>query len=252
VVFAIFKLSNQNEEVAWLLVALFQIALTAFMPSFVHRIFSSFVVVLALSMSLTIMGWANLMSGFVLFFSAFCWLNEFRYPQHMKKIRAIGYGLTLALILLKGTASFGHNPIGGVLGLHNPAVSPKPLIDELLIVAVALYVVWQLLQRYNQTISGRVAISSLLATLLLCGISLEVQGLTVGMVIILLGFSGANRVLFGLGIVSLLFYISSYYYLLDATLLEKSKTLFIAGIALLVVRWLLLRIFPLNEEAQHV
>ena len=116
---------------------------------------------------------------------------------------------------------------------------------------VTLYVVWHLLQRYGQSISERLSITALLGTLLLCAVSMEVQGITVGMVIILLGFAGANRVLLGLGIVSLLFYISSYYYLLDATLLDKSQTLLIVGLVLLIVRWLMLRILPVKKEAQH-
>ena len=115
---------------------------------------------------------------------------------------------------------------------------------------VTLYVVWHLLQRYGQAISERLSITALLGTLLLCAVSMEVQGITVGMFIILLGFAGANRVLLGLGIVSLLFYVSSYYYLLDATLLAKSQTLLIVGLVLLILRWLMLRILPVKKEAQ--
>ena len=84
-------------------------------------------------------------------------------------------------------------------------------IGESLIGIVTIYVVWHLLQRYGQAISERLSITALLGSLLLCGVSMEVQGITVGMVIILLGFAGANRVLISLGIISLLFYISSYY-----------------------------------------
>ena len=50
--------------------------------------------------------------------------------------------------------------------------------------------------------------------------------------------------LLGLGIASLLFYISSYYYLLDATLFAKAQTLLIVGLVLLAVRWLMVRIMP--------
>ena len=120
----------------------------------------------------------------------------------------------------------------------------KPWLGEVLIGLVTLYVVWHLLQRYDQRISERLSITTLLGTLFICGV-------TIGMVIILLGFAGANRVLLSLGIVSLLFYISSYYYLLDATLLEKSRTLLIVGLSLLIVRWLMLRILPVKKEAQH-
>lgn len=251
IVFAIFYSSNLNEAFSWLLVALLQISLTVFMPSFIHRVFSSFTAILAFSMTITSMGLPPITCGLTLLLSALCWLNEFRYPRHMKKIRAIGYGAVLSLILLKGTATFGYSSIGRLIGLHHPVITAKPWIGELLLGAVAMFVVWQLLQRYNQTIFSRTTISSLLCTLLLCLVSLKVQGLTIGMVVMLLGFSSTNRVLLGLGVISLLFYISSYYYLLNMTLMDKSRTLFVAGVALLTVRWLMLRIFPAPGEAQH-
>ena len=197
-------------------------------------------------MTLTIMGWHHVVSGTVMLLAAMCWLNEFNYPKYMRKIRAIGYGLVLALIQLKGTALFGYRTMGWRL-LPNQSELWPTWLGELLIGAVTLYVVWHLLHRYSQTISAHISIAALLGALLLCAVSMKVQGITVGMVIMLLGFSGANRVLLGLGIVSLLFYISSYYYLLDTTLLEKSKSLFIVGLVLLIIRWLMLHILPVKK-----
>lgn len=249
VVYAIFKISRHNGKIAWLLVALLQAPLAVIMPSFVHRVFSSFVAAIAFSMALTIMGWSFVASGVVMLLAALCWLNEFRYPQHMRKTRAIGYGQVLALIELKGTALFGYGAMGWRFSPNQSALWAKPWIGEVFISVVTLYIVWHLLQRYNQPFSGRLSITALLAALLVCVVSMEVQGITVGMVIMLLGFSAANRVLLGLGIASLLFYLSSYYYLLDATLLKKSQTLLIVGLALLIVRWLMLRILPMKGEA---
>lgn len=251
VVVAIFKISNRNAEIAWLLVALLQVLLAVVMPSFVHRVFSSFVAAFALSMTLTIMGWPYVVCGVVMLLAAWCWLNEFRYPRQMRKMRAIGYGLVLALIPLKGTALFGYRTMGWRFSQNQSELWAKAWIGEVLIGVVTVYVVWHLLQRYGQAISERLSITALLGTLLLCVVSIKVQGITVGMVIMLLGFAGANRVLLSLGIVSLLFYISSYYYLLDATLLAKSLTLLIVGLVLLIIRWLMLRILPVKKEAQN-
>ena len=199
VIFAIFDISNRNEKIAWLLVALLQVPLAVVMPSFVHRVFSSFVAAFAFSMSLTMMGWPYVISGVVMLLAAWCWLNEFRYPQHMRKIRAIGYGLVLALIQLKGTALFGYRTMGWRSAQNHSELWIKPWMGELLIAAVTLYVVWHLLERYGQAISERLSITALLGTLLLCAVSMKVQGITVGMVIILLGYVGTNRVLLGFG-----------------------------------------------------
>jgi uncharacterized membrane protein len=202
-------------------------------------------------MALALWGWPDIVSGIVMLLASLCWLNEFRYPQQTSTIRPIGYGLTLALIQLKGTALFDYRTIGWHTARDHANAWAVPWLGEVLTGAVALFVVWKLLERYGQRIFGRISIAALLGTLLLCGVSMKVQGITTGMVILLLGFSGSNRVLLGLGIVSLLFYISSYYYLLDATLLVKSQTLLVVGVALLVLRWFMSTLFPVNREAKH-
>jgi len=250
IVYAVFDLSHHNEIVAWLLLAILQAVLVALMPNFVHCIFSALVAAIAFSMALNEMGIPYVVGGVVLFGASFCWLNEFRYPQLMKKMRAIGYGLVLALIVFKGTTLLGHRVFGEWFW-QNYGFLAKPLLGEIIIGAITLYVVWSLLQRYGQPISGRLSITSILATLLVCAVSTKVQGITVGMVIVCFGFLGANRVLLGLGIVSLLFYISSYYYLLDKTLLDKSLSLLVVGLILLFVRWLMLNIIPSDDGAQH-
>lgn len=251
VVYAIFETSHHNYKIAWLLVALLQVPLAVIMPNFVHRVFSSFMAACALAITLTLMGWAHVVCGIIMLVAALAWLNEFRYPHHMAKIRAIGYGLVLALIQLKGTSLFSDRAMGWRLLPQEDEIWAKPWLGEVLIGLVTLYVVYHLLQRSGQAISGRLSITALLGTFLVCLVSMKVQGLTVGMVIILLGFASANRLLLGLGIVSLLFYISSYYYLLDATLLSKSLTLLIVGLVLLTGRWLLPLILPVKKEAHH-
>lgn len=251
IVFAIFDLADRNEKIAWLLVALLQILLAIAMPHFVHRVFSSCVAALALSMVLPFRGWPEIIGGLSMLPAAWCWLNEFRFPRQMKTIRAIGYGQVLALIQLKGAAAFGYQTMGWQFTGSQPEVWARPWIGEVLVGVVALYVVRRLLQRHGQAISDRISLAALLGTLLLCAVSLEVHGITVGMVILLLGFAGANRVLLGLGMVSLLCSTSAYYYLLDATLLAKSLNLLIVGLVLLLLRWLMQAIIPANKGDRH-
>ena len=57
--------------------------------------------------------------------------------------------------------------------------------------------------------------------------------------IVVLGFANGNRVLTGLGIAALLFYVFAYYYLLQETLLFKSGVLLATGFVLLVARWIM-------------
>lgn len=248
IAYAIFDLSDHNEIVAWLLLAILQAVLVVLMPNFVHRVFSTLVASIAFAMALNEMDVPDVIGGVLMFGASFCWLNEFRYPQQMTKVRAIGYGLVLALIALKGTTLFGYRVFGERFS-QNHGPMALPWLGEIIIGAVTIYVVWSVLQRYGQPMKSRLSITALLVTLLVCALSINVQGITVGMVIVCLGFLGANRVLLGLGIVSLLFYISAYYYLLDTALLDKSQSLLMVGLILLFVRWLMQNIIPAHNEA---
>lgn len=250
IIYAIFNFAIRNEIVTWLMVAIFQAALATFMPNFVHRVFSALVAAIAFSMMLNEMEIPFVTGGVVMFGASFCWLNEFRYPQQMQKTRAIGYGLVLALIAIKGTTLFGYNSFGEGFW-KNQGAWVQPWLGEIIIGAVTVYVVWSLLQRYGQPMKSRLSMITLLATIFVCALSTNVQGITIGMGIVCFGFLGSNRVLLGLGIISLLFYVSSYYYLLDTTLLEKSQSLLMVGLILLFVRWLMLRLVPAHNEVPH-
>ncbi len=251
IVMAIFDISTNSESMIWILISLLQIMLVIIMPNFIHRVFSSFFATYALFMSLTFIGMPYLFSSIVLFLVAWIWLNEFRYPRQIKKIQAIGYGLVLALIQIKGADYFGYGILVWQADHLQIELWGQPWVDEVLAGSVALYVVWQLLLRHGQTILSRHSVIVLLGTFFIAIVSLEAPGITVGMVIILLGFAGSNRMLLSLGIMSLIFYISSYYYLLDATLLAKSQTLFIIGLVVLIVRWLVLSFNPSEKATEN-
>jgi len=219
------------------------------MPNFIHRVCSSMAAGITLSLSLMTLNVPFLSSGIIMLAASWLWLNEFKYPRQIKSIRTIGYGLILALIPLKSKQLV--NEIASILfrNNHNAETWIQPWMGELLTSAVLLYVVWQLLQRYHLSANSLYSKVAIIGALILCGLSIEAQGITVGVMIILLGFTASNRVLQGLGIISLLYYISSYYYSLNITLIEKAQILLIMGLTMLAARWLLHQYLPSEEEA---
>ncbi len=246
---ALFDMVEAHDEAAWALLALVELLLAIVIPQFTHRVITSFLSVFAMAMALNAVGIPYLLSSIVLLLASWLWLNELRFPGQMSRIRPIGYGLVLALVQLKGTALFGYEAIGWRTTGSGAEGWVQPWMGEVLSVAVLLYVVWQLLQRLGRPVSRNLQGALLFGALLVVVASLEARGITVGIVIMLLGYAGGNRVLLGVGIVSLLFYISSYYYLLDATLLTKAQILLGVGLTLLAVRWGLLRLMPsLNDK----
>lgn len=250
--FFMFQSSGLHDVLIVWLVVLLQVMSALVIPNFVHRVISTFAGAFAFEIALTLSGFSFLSTGIVMFLAAWCWLNEFRDPHQMKKIQAIGYGLVLALILIKKTTSFGYSSLAWLFQQYEPVFSVSQWVGQVLVGAAALYAVWRLLQRYGQRMSDRVSIAALVGTLLICMASVEVRGIAAGMMIILFGFVGSNRVLLGLGVASLLFHAWSYYYFLDVTLITKSQTLLIVSLVLFSARWLMVTMFPMKKAVVHV
>ena len=122
-----------------------------------------------------------------------------------------------------------------------------PWLGELLVVAALLLSVWVLLMQAGWRLRGLRTLLALIAAAAIGAASFKAPGIAGGLMIALLGFANGNRLLAGLGIAALLFYVSSYYYLLDATLLVKSGVLFATGLVLLAVRWLMLNVIMPRE-----
>jgi uncharacterized membrane protein len=121
-------------------------------------------------------------------------------------------------------------------------------VGELLTGIVIVYVVYQLLARQNIRFPARAATVAYSAALILILTSLKMYGVSVGVMVILLGYANGNRILTGLGIASLLFYISAYYYFMHTTLLEKSQWLALLGIVLVIASGIMRSLLFNNKD----
>ena len=248
-VLALARMLDNHGAPLWVWVALLEVALAVVMPNYVHRVLSSYAAATALAMTLAAVRLPYLAQGIVMLLAAWIWLHEFRYPRHLRGLQACGYGLVIALIQMTGMSLFFRESTRWLIEYAPDAVLAPAWVGELVTGAVMLYVVAQLLRRQGLSLAAPFALTALLGTVLFGGVSLEAHGIALGLTIILLGFAGGNRVLLGLGIASLLFYISSYYYLLEKTLLYKSGILLAVGAVLLVLRWLLTVVASRPQEA---
>ena len=248
----LFKIFRGESGTAYLLFALFQAALAWFMPSSVHRIWSSFAAAIALNFGLSVFHVFYIQTGIFLALAALIWLHEYRWFTWRRMLNPIAYGLTLALIYIQAIGSHYHyllfRLISGSRKLEKFWF--QPWMGELLCGVVAVLVVWKLLERYRKPLLGRTSIIAFLVTLMVIAASFKAGGLTVGLVILLLGFANGNAVLTSLGVVFLLYFISSYYYLLQSTLLQKSGTLLVLGIVMLLAGWIMHRFFR-DPEVKH-
>lgn len=230
----------------WAALALLQASLALLMPNFVHRVFSSFAFALALSLALSEAGAPYLAGSLMLWAILYFWLNEFRYPARLRVVQALAYGLTLGLLAIQLLNRFGSQ----MSSWHANEISTQPWMGELIIAFAGFYLIWKLFERQNQA-ESRFQLAAYASFALLCLGSFWAYGLSHGILVVILGFAIGNRLLIALGVVSLLFSISSYYYLLEVTLLIKAQTLLALGLIILIARWLMLRLNAKPKEQSH-
>ncbi len=241
---------HENIAYLWLMMGFMQLTLALFMPNFVHRIFSTFFAVISLGAAIFYFTeYANLIALYgilVMLLTAVVWLNEFRFPKQIEKLRAFGYGLVLATLIIKATNHFFHRNSWNIQEIKTLDANLwfQPWMEQVLLSVITLYIVWKLLQKVHPKPSQIATILALFGVFLITFLSFQAQGLLTGVMVILLGFSASNRVLLGLGIITLLYFISNYYYSLQNTLLDKSIILSILGIALLAGRFIMLKLLP--------
>ncbi len=228
------------------LIAVIEALLAVAMPNFIHRAGSAYAAGLAFAYACEASGAYFIAAGVVATVVAWVWLNEARFGKHHSIVTPIGYGLTLAFVQMEGTALLGHS-MAALLG-SGTVSRGWPWLGEALILAALVVSVWALLQRAGWVLPERRAVLALIAAAAIGAASFKAPGIAGGLMIALLGFANGNRVLVGLGIAALLFCVSGYYYLLDATLLLKSGVLAVTAVALLAARWLVLNVVMPKER----
>jgi hypothetical protein len=249
VIFGVFGLFERHITggLPFAAVAAIEAMLAVVMPNFIHRVASAYASGLAFAYACEASGVHFVPAGVVAAALAVVWLNEVRLAKLHAVVTPIGYGLTLSFVQIEGPALFGHS----MAMMFGSRVVPAawPWVGEALAAGALLVSVWVLLGRAGWTLPESRTLLAAIAALAIGAASFKAPGIAGGLMIALLGFSNGNRVLVGLGIAALLFYVSSYYYLLDATLLVKSGVLTATGAVLLATRWLVLNVVMPKEGA---
>jgi hypothetical protein len=232
-----------------LLIAVLEVVLFLLIPNFLHRVLSAGAGAGALVVALSMWGFYPYMQALVFAAFSWAWLHEFGFPARHAQIRALGYGLTL-LVLAELAMRSSMGSWRSWVGRDGMAIIGGPAsfwIGAALVGTITLWVVWKLLVRQGTAISQAPGYASLAGAVLIALISVKAPGVGITVTMLLLGFANANRVLTGLGILSLLAYWSYYYYSLEFTLLEKSAVLICAGLALIAARLAMARRWPIEE-----
>jgi len=263
IIVAIFRFFDVNNQLFYILlvIGLFEGVLTFIMPDYIHRIFSSFIASISLALSFfyinNSLAMLDIFNAVLLWLVGLLWLNEFKPTfaaiSGIRKRQSMAYGMTLALLVINVSKLFSSTSLFNNHRFQIHEISwYQPWMTEILLGLVATFIIWQLLKRvtaHNGSLSKRTCLLTMFATLIVTLLSSQAHGLIVGVIILVLGFANSNRVLLGLGLIALLFFIAYYYSTLSTTLLYKSIHLFVLGLVLLISYWILKKwLLPMDKE----
>jgi len=118
---------------------------------------------------------------------------------------------------------------------------PRPWISTVLLGLILLYVATDCWRQYLEA-DGPVSRMTVYGLLVLLSASAwAAPGLLLALIVALLGMRAGDRVLTGAGVAFLVLFVAAFFYGIETTLFVKSMTLIATGLAILIMRWLLLR-----------
>lgn len=207
----------------WLCVvfSIFNLIALLVIPQYEHRFISSVLAGIGGGLIATELAFANVYSGVMLLIAGLIWLYRLELASHIKHVKAIAYGLTLCLCQIKTSAIFiGHGVYASDLGF-----AMAPWLDEVVNIIGMFIIGGLLLQKYWRHLPKPTSMLLIgcFAGIALC--SLYAHGLALSFALVMIALSQSNRLLFFMAIVIGVINLSSYYYLVDFTLVEKSAIL---------------------------
>jgi hypothetical protein len=129
------------------------------------------------------------------------------------------------------------------------AFYPRPWISTLLLGALLLYTGSQVLPQIGVSAGTPQAAVFYGLLALITAAAWSAPGLLLALIVILLGTSSGNRAFNGAGIAFLVVFIAAYFYGIQVSMLSKSISLVASGAAVLVSRWLFLKLVAATAEA---
>ena len=245
--------SEITEPLNIMLLLLVQLFMTIVIPNFIYRLLSA---TLALSCLFYLLNYYHLSEvslGLFALITSVAHLQRYTLAAFIPtKWRANFFDISSAIgyasayVLLNISVYFIAAEYGNSLDNYGEAFSYNYYLAQGLLTLTSLYAAYLILKRYHIKLLSAAGLLISAAIIILGVIFIYVSGLLATSLIIIIATANSQRVLLGLGVIALVGYIFWYYYQLDTTLLVKSASMLVIGIALLLLRWLLIKGYLAN------
>ncbi|WP_457857863.1 DUF4401 domain-containing protein [Psychrobacter pulmonis] len=240
--------SEITEPLSIVLLFLVQLLMTVVIPNFIYRLLSATLALVCLLYLLNYYHLSEVSLGLLALITSVTHLQRYTLAVFIPRkwrmnaleiMSAMGYAS--AYVLLSISVYFIAAEYGNSLNNYGEAFSYNYYLAQGLLTLASLYAAYLILKRYQVKLRSTAGLLISAAIVLLGIMSIYVSGLLATSLIIIIATANSQRVLLGLSVIALVGYIFWYYYQLDTSLLVKSVSLFVIGIALLLLRWLLIK-----------
>ncbi|MCG3860266.1 DUF4401 domain-containing protein [Psychrobacter sp. Ps5] len=246
--------SEITEPLNIVLLLLVQLLMTVVIPNFIYRLLSATLALSCLFYLLNYYHLSEISLGLLALITSVTHLQRYTLAAFIPRkwrmnaleiMSAIGYASAYVLLSISVyfiAAEYG-NSFASFNSLDNygEAFSYNYYLAQGLLTLASLYAAYLILKRYHIKLLSAAGLLISAAIVLLGIMSIYVSGLLATSLIIIIATANSQRVLLGLGVIALVGYIFWYYYQLDTSLLVKSASMLVIGIALLLLRWLLIK-----------
>ena len=229
------------------LLLLVQLLMTVAIPNFIYRLLSATLALSCLFYLLNYYHLSEISLGLLALITSVTHLQRYTLAAFiptkwrmnaLEIMSAIGYASAYVLLSISVyfiAAEYG-NSFANFNSLDNygEAFSYNYYLAQGLLTLASLYAAYLILKRYHIKLLSAAGLLISAAIVLLGIMSIYVSGLLATSLIIIIATANSQRVLLGLGVIALVGYIFWYYYQLDTSLLVKSVSLFVIGIAALM------------------
>ncbi|MBR7801705.1 DUF4401 domain-containing protein [Undibacterium fentianense] len=239
-ILALFQHNHSQNSVNALVILVFEILLTFFIPNFIHRFLTTMAAIYAVYFLLQESQMASCLQGLLAIGLASAWWSTqiLRQPAIW---RPIAFALAIALVMSEGGrfVSWFEIHSAQTWWLKNGWYLGTSMVNLSFIVSTLL-----LLRREQISFRSLLGVWAISGALVIAAFAYVVTGLSAASLLILIAFSFSNRVLLGLGFIAMLSYLAHYYYQMQVTLLYKSIVLAVLACTLFLVRLIVHRVFP--------
>ena len=246
--------SEIAEPLNIMLLLLVQLLMTVAIPNFIYRLLSATLALSCLFYLLNYYHLSEISLGLLALITSVTHLQRYTLAAFiptkwrmnaLEIMSAIGYASAYVLLSISVyfiAAEYGNSFANfNSLDSYGEAFSYNYYLAQGLLTLASLYAAYLILKRYHIKLLSAAGLLISAAIVLLGIMSIYVSGLLATSLIIIIATANSQRVLLGLGVIASVGYIFWYYYQLDTSLLVKSVSLFVIGIALLLLRWLLIK-----------